>query len=371
MANDPTASPLGDSSSAGGAGFGSAAPTPLGPTHNPASAAHHMSLSWIKRLIRGLDYEETREQSLDLLCKNVGNIGGTAGVVSNGGSMAETVKIERCKSVGQCGWNSKSENRQACDGLAVLLWNTFGTMKLLLQEITSIYRPLLSNSLSDRSVTQVCNAIALLQSVASHPDTRVPFVKASIPVYLYPFLNTTNRDWNSECLRLTSLGVIGSLAKVDDAEVVDYLLFTQIFPSCLRCMEVGRTLSKTVATFIIYNILLKEKGMTYCFTLAERYLVVSHALAKMVERLAEEDERTVPRLLRNIIGCYLRLSENERTRKQLSTYIPSKLVDNSYINILQGDAEALANLQQLICNLRTGQRNRTQPTGESLGPFFR
>ena len=32
-----------------------------------------------------------------------------------------------------------------------------------IQEITSVYRPLLSNSLSERAVTQVCNAIALLQ----------------------------------------------------------------------------------------------------------------------------------------------------------------------------------------------------------------
>ncbi|XVF20996.1 hypothetical protein REPUB_Repub12eG0052700 [Reevesia pubescens] len=319
---------LGDhpSSSAGGALGSGAAP----PTHiNPASAPYHGSLSGITRLIQGLDSEKTREQSLDLLCKN----------------------------------------RQACDEMAILLWNSFGTMKLLLQEITSVYRPLLSNSLSERAVTQVCNAIALLQSVASHPDTRMPFIKASMPVYLYPFLNTMNCDRNYEFLRLTSLGVIGSLAKVDDAEVVDYLLSTQIFPSCLRCMEVGRTLSKTVATYIIYRILLSEKGLKYCFILADRYLSVSHALAIMVERLAEEDKQNSPRLLRNIIGCYLRLSENERTRQRLSSYIPSKLVDNTYINILRGDTEALSNLQQLIYNLKTSQMS--QSSSMSLGPFIR
>ncbi|XP_022769569.1 CCR4-NOT transcription complex subunit 9-like [Durio zibethinus] len=313
-------------SSAGRAGSRAAAPTIFGPTHNHASAAHHRSLSGITRLIRGLDHEETREQSLDLLCKY----------------------------------------RQARDDLGILLWNSFGTVKLLLQEITSVYRPLLSGGLSERAMTQVCNAIALLQSVASHPDTRMPFIKASIPVYLYPFLNTMNSERNYECLRLTSLGVIGSLAKVDDAEVVDYLLSTQIFPSCLRCMEVGRTLSKTVATFIIYRILLNEKGLKYCFILADRYLSVSHALAKMVEGLAEEDENS-PRLLRNIIGCYLRLSENQRTRQRLSTYIPSKLVDNTYIDILRGDPEAIGNLQQLIYNLKTSQRSRPQPIGLVIG----
>ncbi|KAE8703906.1 hypothetical protein F3Y22_tig00110462pilonHSYRG00322 [Hibiscus syriacus] len=179
---------------------GGAAPPSFDPSHNDTAV--------ITRLIRGLHSEETREQSLDLLCK----------------------------------------------------------------VITSAYRPLLSDSLKERAVTQVCNAIALLQSLASHPDTKMPFIRATLPVYLYPFLNTMSSERNYECLRLTSLGVIGSLAKVDDPEVIEYLLSTQIFPSCLRCMDFGRTLSKTVATFIIYRILLNEEGLKYCFTLAERYL---------------------------------------------------------------------------------------------------
>ncbi|XP_039000838.1 CCR4-NOT transcription complex subunit 9-like [Hibiscus syriacus] len=302
---------------------GGAAPPSFDPSHNDTAV--------ITRLIRGLHSEETREQSLDLLCKN----------------------------------------RQTCDKLAILLWNSFGTTKILLEVITSAYRPLLSDSLKERAVTQVCNAIALLQSLASHPDTKMPFIRATLPVYLYPFLNTMSSERNYECLRLTSLGVIGSLAKVDDPEVIEYLLSTQIFPSCLRCMDFGRTLSKTVATFIIYRILLNEEGLKYCFTLAERYLSVSQCLAKLVERLGEEDEENLLRLLRNVIGCYLRLSENQRTRPQLSSYIPWKLMDYKYVNILQGDPESLGNLRQLICNLKIRQSSTTRSTGESPGPFIR
>lgn len=39
----------------------------------------------------------------------------------------------------------------------------------------------------------VCNALALMQCVASHPDTRTLFLKAHIPLYLYPFLNTATK----------------------------------------------------------------------------------------------------------------------------------------------------------------------------------
>ncbi|KAE8811479.1 cell differentiation protein RCD1 [Hordeum vulgare] len=44
--------------------------------------------------------------------------------------------------------------------------------------------------------------------VASHPETRIPFLNAHIPLYLYPFLNTTSKTRPFEYLRLTSLGVI-------------------------------------------------------------------------------------------------------------------------------------------------------------------
>ncbi|KAB2075142.1 hypothetical protein ES319_A07G201100v1 [Gossypium barbadense] len=271
----------------------------------------------VRYLIRGLASEETREQSLDVLCKN----------------------------------------RLAYDNLAVLLWNSFGIMSVLLKIITSAYRPLLSNGLTENVVTQVCNAIALFQCVASHPDTRIPFIRATMPVYLYPFLNTMSNERSYECLRITSLGV-------EDPEVIEYLLSTQIFPSCLRCMEVGKTLSRTVSTFIIYRILLSEKGLKYCFVLAERYLSVSQCLGKLVENLSEDDAENLPQLLKNIIGCYLRLSENERTRPQLSSYVPWKLLDHKYANIVRSDPEALADLRQLVCNLRTSKSCTTHCTDD-------
>mgnify|MGYP001795985444 CR=1 FL=1 len=95
---------------------------------------------------------------------------------------------------------------------------------------------------------RVCNALALLQCVASHPETRTAFlqgmfsylvriyrvvitlqwllfstadinasiyhVAAHIPLFLYPFLHTVSKTRPFEYLRLTSLGVIGALVKV-------------------------------------------------------------------------------------------------------------------------------------------------------------
>ena len=85
-----------------------------------------------------------------------------------------------------------------------------------------------------------------------------------------------------EYLRLTSLGVIGALVKVDDSNVISFLLQTEIIPLCLRIMERGTELSQTVATFIIQKILLDDKGLNYLCETAERFLAVSTVLNNMV-----------------------------------------------------------------------------------------
>lgn len=48
--------------------------------------------------------------------------------------------------------------------------------------------------------------------------------------------------------------------QVDDTEVINFLLSTEIIPLCLRTMETGSELSKTVATFIVQKILLDNVG---------------------------------------------------------------------------------------------------------------
>ena len=137
-----------------------------------------------------------------------------------------------------------------------------------------------------------------------------PARAAHIPLFLYPFLNTVSKTRPFEYLRLTSLGVIGALVKVrrspgarrprhdtrtpprgatrgppsrhaphwrdtatqrsrravlrcaqtqvDDTGVINFLLSTEIIPLCLRTMEMGSELSKTVATFIVQKILLDD-----------------------------------------------------------------------------------------------------------------
>ncbi|KAJ0111155.1 hypothetical protein Patl1_01973 [Pistacia atlantica] len=202
-----------------------------------------------------------------------------------------------------------SKMRENREHLAPLLWDSFGTIALLLQEIISVYVLLSSSALTERTSSRASHALALFQCVASHPDTRKKFLNAQVPLYLYPFLNNRNKEKSHEYLRLASLGVIGALVKSNDPEAINFLLETRIFPCCLVCMEVGTELSKTVATFIVHKILSNDEGLRYCCTFAERFFAVAHLLREMVEKVAEEPSQ---RLLKLIISCFFRLSENPR-----------------------------------------------------------
>ena len=70
-----------------------------------------------------------------------------------------------------------SKKRESFPELAVYLWHSFGTVSVLLQEIVSIYPALNPPALTASASNRVCNALALLQCVASHPETRSLFLK--------------------------------------------------------------------------------------------------------------------------------------------------------------------------------------------------
>lgn len=193
-------------------------------------------------------------------------------------------------------------------------------MTSLLQEIISVYTLLNPSQLTAAASNRVCNALALLQCVASHNDTRTLFLNGSyrislfsrkptlmitahIPLFLYPFLNTTSKSRPFEYLRLTSLGVIGALVKNDSSEVINFLLTTEIIPLCLRIMETGSELSKTVAIFIVQKILLDDNGLNYICATYERFYAVGTVLSNMVAQLVESQ---TARLLKHVVRCFLR-----------------------------------------------------------------
>lgn len=154
--------------------------------------------------------------------------------------------------------------------------------------------------------------------------------------------------------------MIGALVKVDDAEVISFLLSTEIIPLCLRIMETGSELSKTVSTFIVQKILLEETGLNYVCATAERFFAVSQVLANMVSLLTVHPS---VRLLKHVVRCYLRLADHARAREALKTCLPSSLRDATFATALQNDPVIQKWLQQLLTNISGNGGPVTAPAG--------
>uniref|UniRef100_A0A9I9DIH2 Cell differentiation protein rcd1 n=1 Tax=Cucumis melo TaxID=3656 RepID=A0A9I9DIH2_CUCME len=198
-----------------------------------------------------------------------------------------------------------SQKRSMFDNLAVLIWHSFGTMFTLLKEIMDVYHLLSKPELTEKASTRVCNALALLQ--------------------------------------------------VNDKEVIYFLLKTEIVPYCLRCMDVGKGLSKTsithhpkiiqVATFIVQKILMNEEGLRYCCIIADRFFAITRALETMMETLSEEPSQ---RLLKHIVRCYLMLSESPRACLGLGRLLPRMLSHSAFTDLLHDDPTVMSSFKQLL-----------------------
>lgn len=124
-------------------------------------------------------------------------------------------------------------------------------------------------------------------------------------------------------------------------------------------METGSELSKTVAIFIVQKILLDETGLTYICHTYERFYAVGTVLSNMVNQLVETQ---AVRLLKHVVRCYLRLSDNLRwvhrllsvlsrrsnlsrtcrAREALRACLPEPLRDNTFNALLKVRATSLA-----------------------------
>lgn len=76
-----------------------------------------------------------------------------------------------------------SKKRETVPDLPLWLWYSFGSMASLLQEVISIYPAIMPPTLTAGQSNRVCNALALMQCVASHKETRSPFLQGIFQIF--------------------------------------------------------------------------------------------------------------------------------------------------------------------------------------------
>lgn len=99
----------------------------------------------------------------------------------------------------------------------------------------------------------------------------------------------------------------------DSSEAIKYLVKTELIVLCLRIMKKGYEMSRTVSIFIVMMILLDNLGLDYVCRTDERLHAVANILKEMMDDLekAPIDDVKENKMVRNIIRCFVRLSENK------------------------------------------------------------
>jgi hypothetical protein len=91
-----------------------------------------------------------------------------------------------------------------------------------------------------------------------------------------------------------------------------------------------------------------QVGLNYICATAERFFAVGAVLGNMVVMLSEQPS---PRLLKHIIRCYLRLSDNARAREALRQCLPDLLRNPQFTACLKNDETTRRWLAQLLINV--------------------
>ena len=228
--------------------------------------------------------------------------------------------------------------------LALYLWYSRGTMAVILQEIISVYQYLSTSKLTLEKANVIYCAISLLKCIASNPETRHEFLESKILIFLYPFINNTNKAKPYEYLKLSSLSVINALLTETDNEIISFLIDTEIIPKLLKIMEKGAELTRKIACCIVSQIVQDDNGSKYISEAKERYSAIITYMKKMLK--INCNQVTINRILK----AFLKLSENKDAKNILKNDILKEITDKNFINFLCDSSKNILNNLLIILN---------------------
>ena len=234
----------------------------------------------------------------------------------------------------------KGEN----SNLAIYLWYSGGTMAAFLQEITYTYQYLTTPKFTNEKLNKAKYIISLIQEIALHPKTRKEFLDSQMLVFLYPFLRCSSKIKSYDVIRVTSLGVIAALVKINDSDVINFLIKTEIIPIILRNMEKGTEIIRSTASFIIQRIIDDINGLKYMCDLRERLYVILTVLNSAMQNKPSN------RIIKDVLKIYLVLIENKEAKSLIRQHFPKKLRDRNYISTL--DESAQKKVESLLKSLK-------------------
>lgn len=146
-------------------------------------------------------------------------------------------------------------NKAQIPDLPVMLWFSPGTVTALLGDVLEFYTNLVSSKIGGQKCDAVFSILVLFEMIAGNPDTRLPFVRANIPVYFFPILQYTLASEEHERFTAIVVGIVVNLVKEQPPdEVVEYLIKSDFVPLCLRVLAKTQGVAQMGCAFILTRV---------------------------------------------------------------------------------------------------------------------
>ncbi|XP_074373483.1 cell differentiation protein rcd1-like [Apium graveolens] len=132
------------------------------------------------------------------------------------------------------------QKRESYDGMGILLWHSYKGVTILVEEVKSTARKLFSKNFTTTDVIRACQAITLLQCLASQRETKQVFLTAKVTDSLCLFLVDMNREEHTLVLRNASLRAISAFFEADHPvlpDAIDHFLEKNLMACFLSSME--------------------------------------------------------------------------------------------------------------------------------------
>jgi CCR4-NOT transcription complex subunit 9 len=229
---------------------------------------------------------------------------------------------------------------------AIHVWSYNGIPLLLLQEIVQAYYIINTDRFTTEESAKICVVLNITQILIEVKEVRTHFINSQLPFYLYPYLNISDKSPQYESLRIASLGVVGALLK--DEYIINHLKNTEVVPLTLKIMDIGSEVSKIIASYIFLKIIKSNEGLDYACQTFDRFVAISVILNSMVYQCINHPS---PRLLNNILECYMRLSTKENVKMSFKAKKPDALMNAEIQRQIEKDSSCKEKFDLFMRNI--------------------
>jgi hypothetical protein len=173
--------------------------------------------------------------------------------------------------------------------------------------------------------------------MTSHEEIRHKLIEAKIPIFLYPFLNSTSTAKQNEYIKLLTLTVITNLILPQDPETISFFINTQIIPILLKIIDRGPLISKVPACLMIHLIVKADEGLKYICEDKMRYSAIILFMRHMLKN------KNNPKIIEQTLKTFLRLAENNDARIILKNTLLKEIKDKNFTKHLNESSKILNN----------------------------